>query len=755
MRRAVALVPVAVLVIAGIPRTAEAWNPLKSAGNSLASGAAESLQPVLAGTIDHAAVAGHSLVADVDARVGKNVDKIQQAATVLLGQANQDLAGRVDQIDDRLDKRIRQIQRTASGAIADLDGRVKEDLQTVDHILDARVQQIDGVVKGALNQADAILEQRIDQIDETVGRRLGNVDVIATKQRLAIEQTLLRVAVMIGLVIFVVIVLVRLWRLYGRISDELVKEPRPAEHHTRSRRRYVATRLAGSAVLQLGAAAVAAGVLFVLYHELPLGAAKQAEELVAQHEQGLKESLDTFDFTRVQFHASQLELLTPEKQRHDRAMAAKGDLMRDIFLRPTILGTPEGVSSIVNRVGAVEQLLGDEPDPDLLVVKATVLWEVGQSRADEREAASLCTRALRVRPSGFALAPLARDQIETFLASPLFDEETPLGRESESASNMQAVINNVIMERGAFPLAAKIEFDRLVRRLERTSSNAYYEMLVAQAELTRLRAAPATTPTALQEARTVRNGRARAVVEAWDKFDAKIEDVPGLAGSPLVLAVFRLDDVPYIRAKWFLVHPDASDPAPALLLLKASERALYTPPRLGWDARYGSLLGQTRLLVESREARRWNYLEKQTLDFEAAFANLQRATSGGRLPGDLDDLRRLAALPAANLGLFVDRPQPVTAGAPPAATALERSREPSGDPDRIDVASLLLGNTLPTLLRAAIHQGKDGVVIVDQPRHDQLVAIAAARLHRNPEFVELPPPPAQDQPPPSPKKRHK
>jgi hypothetical protein len=637
------------LVLGGVlstvaPRAARAWNPLKSAARSAATGAVEAIQPVLAATIDHTFASGHELVADVDRTLDRSVDHVQTLAGVVLTQADDKLAARVSQIDGTLEKRILQVEHAAGGVVRELNEGIKKDLAQADEILASRIHQVDGVVHGALTQADAILAERIDQLDEVVGRRLGNVDVIATKQRLAIEQTLLRVAVLIGLVVFVVIVLVRLWRRYGEVTDHLADD-QPA-------RRWLITRaLAASLGLQVGAAAVAAGVLFVLYQRLPMGAALQAQELVAQHQRALEESLATFEFARVRFHASQLEVLMSEDGRTYRAMAAKGELMRDVLARPTLLSSASGISSVMERVQAVERLLGDRGDADLLVVKALVTWRVGQSRRDEHEAASLCARALRLRPQGFALAPLARAYVQDFLNAPYFDAETPLGQDAESSDDLRAVLTAVEVEDTGSPLATTVALDELMRTLDRASSQAYVEMLQAHAAALRAGGAAAG-----DEARRLRTAKARQVVAAWDAFDRAVEGVPGLAGTAAVLAVFRLNDAPYSRAKWFALQPDTADVAPLLgsgdRRLPPELRVRLAPPRIAWSARYGSLLGRTRDLLEFQESARWKRLERETQAFDRALVALLVAGPGADQP----QLSRRAALEAARLGLYVDGP---------------------------------------------------------------------------------------------------
>jgi len=648
-RRAGMLVALALLAaLARDAPSAASWNPLKWAGKSITSGAAEGLEPVLAATIDHALSAGNTIVATVDDRLNKDRKEAGVVVNTTVEGANQKVAARIDQIDDSLEKRILQIQHAASGLAEELDDKVKARIQQVDDALKARIQQVDGVVKGALSQADGILAQRIADLDQAVELRLGNVDVIATKQRLGIEETLLRVAVLIGLVVFVVIVLVRLWRRYGEIADDEAT----AALEAGARRRLVVRKLGASLVLQVGAAALAAGVLFVLYQRLPMGAARQADELVAQHEQQLEASLASFDFSRARYQASQLELLRPDRDSHYRALEAKGEIVRDVLARPTLLTTPAGVSSIAERVNSVERLLGSEADPDLLVVKAVVLWQVGRSRRDEHEAASLCARALRLSPRGFALAPLARGYIEDFLAAPFFDADTPLGRDAESADGLRSVLTNVEIDGGGFPLAPTLALGALVRHLDRVSSQAYVEMLKHHAESVRAGAKQED----IEKARGARTEQAKKVVEAWATFTAAVDDVPGLAGTPAVLAMFRLNDVYASRARWFALHPEEDDLAPLISQGPSRatpvQRAELAPPRIEWSRRYGALLGGMRNLIEIRDAARWRRLEKETQAFDVALVAYLAAGSRA----DAADLLRQAALHAARLGLYVDAP---------------------------------------------------------------------------------------------------
>jgi hypothetical protein len=627
-------------------RGAAAWDPLKNMGHSFASGAAEGLQPVLAATI-----------ANVDARLGADLDKVGDLLANVDARVGADLdkvGGILDQtvahVDDSLEKRILQIQHGADETIGELNRDLKERLEQVDRDLAKRIAQVDDVLKGALNQADGIIARQLANLDETVERRLGNVDVIATKQRLAVEQTFLRLAALIGLVVFAVVVLVRLWRRHGEITDDAIGA------QATGRRRRVAQALGLSLVLQVGAAGVAAGVLLVLYKTLPMGAARQAEALTAEHERRLTESLTAFDFSQARYHASQLELLRPEKGLYYRAQAAKADLIRDVLARPTLLTSASGVSSIVDRIESVERLLQTEPDPDVLVSKAMLLWQVGKSRRDEHEAASLCARAMRLAPTGFPLAAMARGYIEDFLGAPYFDAGTPFGREAESREGLRDVLSNTEVRQADFPLAPSLALASLMRRLERDSSQAYIAMLEAHAETVRetVRLTGKAGP-ALHEAQKRRTDQARKVVDAWDQFTRSVDEVPGLAGRPPVLAIFKLNDVYYSRAKWFALDSSRTDVAPLLSpqgrasKVRAAERARLAPPRIAWSRRYSALIpGGLRQIIEIGDSARWRRREQEVRDFDGAM--LASLVPGSR---DAEALKRKVAWHAARLGLYV------------------------------------------------------------------------------------------------------
>lgn len=655
----------AVLVVL-LPSMAFAWNPFKAAGKAvgdsvqaggrrlgqgLGEGAVEALQPALTSTISTASLAASSLVADVDTRLTGQVERAGGVASRLVSQAQGAVGASLDKVDDILEKRILQLQVSANGAIARLDQSIDRNLRLADDILKQRSSQLGQIVSDSIGRADHALEQRIAQLDEAVALRLGNVDVIATKQRIGLEETAVRAGVLLGLLVFVVFVFRTLFRQYVAIQSELA-----GTHGMRLLLTYL-RRFAKPVSLQIAAAGVVVAILYGLYDRLPLGARNQAAQLTDVHRRGMNDSLSRFDFARVRYHAAQLELLVPEQGAFYQGMAGKAALLRDLVMRPALFATDKGVAEIVERVQALERQMGGRADPDVLTMKALVLWQVGDSKEDEHAAASYCARALRMSPRGFALAPLARHYIRMFMHAPYVPPGTPYGRDQESLHDLR-ILTSAPHERDAsFPLSPVLALDRRILKLDRDLVPAYLDMLRAQAELLRLVRASggrSVEGPARNAARARRTDSAQRVLAIWDEFDRAIA-VPELVGKSAVLAVFRLNDASRTRAAWFALNPEADDIAPALADIPSPElRAKLAPPRIGWGKRYGQLIARDiRDLAEFQEASRYAAFETQNRAFERAYVAYLASDDGV----EKDEHRRQAAQAAAMLGLYVKDPE--------------------------------------------------------------------------------------------------
>jgi hypothetical protein len=180
----------------------------------------------------------------------------------------------------------------------------------------------------------------------------------------------------------------------------------------------------------------------------------------------------------------------------------------------------------------------------------------------------------------------------------------------------------------------------------------------------------------LLRARQGRNQAAARVLAAWRQFENGVDDVPGLSGKSAVLAIFRLNDATYTRAAWFVEQPQQNSLAPLLAdVSDLSLKAKLAPPRIGWEKRYGALIArELHAVAELQEANRFSAFEKESRDFEQAYvAQLVAA------PGPAQDTqRRMAAVHAANLGLYINDPNqrgriPVAATLTSKADALDRA----------------------------------------------------------------------------------
>ncbi|HEV8551476.1 MAG TPA: hypothetical protein VGQ57_20655, partial [Polyangiaceae bacterium] len=198
---------------------------------------------------------------NVDAAVGKALDtadiklrdhegRISDLATALVDRSNHALEERIvqiktsangvvdnalsqvdglgtkliDQVGDEANGVIDHLGDKANGIIDNLDDKVRTDLAKVDEIVRTRSDDIDKMLEDRVTQVNHAVEERIAQADEVARGRLGDVNAIASEQRLALEAMILRVAVAIGGVVFLVFVLRGLWQRYTELSEAGVAE---------------------------------------------------------------------------------------------------------------------------------------------------------------------------------------------------------------------------------------------------------------------------------------------------------------------------------------------------------------------------------------------------------------------------------------------------------------------------------------------------------------------------------------------------
>jgi hypothetical protein len=696
------------------PSRATAWNPLSAAANKLKAVSASAgrvfgapfVEATTQPTIRNVEDAGHRLISDADVAIAGQIERAGSVTSALVAQVNTSVAvqldtidhslearivqvktglddsvarsfGRVDQIVDRLDEvariRIAQAGRELQHLLVALDKTVQDTLAKADEILNHRIADLRQLISGSIRQADRAAKARIDQLDEVAGKRLGSIDVIATKQGLQLEQTMIRVAALICILVFIAFVFRRLFAEIGA-GWQL----KPAARFA-TKLRLALHRGALQIVPQLVMALIGGGLLYYLAGALPRGAAARAEAQCNDHKLAFERAIDSLDLADARFHETQLEILEAGATQHYRGRLAKAELLHTVFTRPAKLQTLDGISDVMQQVTRVETMLGAQDDPELLIVKAFMLWQVGGTLDDEHEAAQLCAQAIeaysRAPDSRFSLGPLAKSYLRAYLyhaAAPADLSRLRAALEVPTPLDAHNAFEHVI------------EYNRLVIELDRASTAGYLAMLSAHADLSRERARHKTGPesAAAQQARKARTAAAHDVVAAWAAFDAALQSSPWLADQPTALAAFTLDDSVLTRALYYVVKPSANELAPEMMAaaptgkpaakpsgdgaLTPALRIAIAPVRVAWEQRYAPLLGiRGHDVLAFEESQRFKTFEQRATRFELAYVAFlvavradpkESAQPGpvmklGQL-GQLGQLATSAAERAAEMGLY-------------------------------------------------------------------------------------------------------
>ena len=693
----------------------QAWNPLRAAARgvrAIGRGVGGFLGAPVGGFVESATTpamrnleaSGHRLLQDADGILARQLDRAGTVTGQVVAQTDKALAERLEQVDHSLEARILQVKTSADDSVDHAFGRLDHSLGRLDRMARLRIEQIDVLRKDTLAQLDAVVTRslseadqvlarrtedlrqlvsasiqeadraaaaRIDQLDEVAGRRIGNIDVIATKQGLALEASLLRLAALIGMVALIGFVLWRLFVETGRAWGEAI-----TRYPTRPRRMLGAVLLSAPRFLaQVALAGAGALLLYYLAGVLPHDALARAKRQIDEHRGAFDAAMRSYDFSGVRYHAAQLEILEPERAAVHRGTVRKAELLRAVFSRPSLLQSLDGIKELSSQVEEVE---GMSPgDPDLLVVKAYILWQVGATRGDEYEAATLCADALEAgrnksdRPGGFLLAPLARNYLRAFLHNPY---QPPKQRAADAAPDPGLPRLRQVLERAGkaegveLPqLEHVLEYDRLVAELDRRSSTAYLEMLSAHADyrvaIGKTKKGQAESADALA-ARNRRNASAETVVAAWRDFDEALQSSQWLADNPAALSAFTLDDAVLSHALYFTAKPAATDLAPRFFAEgKAGPaappllRVEMAPLRVAWAQRYAGLVGKSgKDVLAYEEAQRFKDFERRASEFERVYVDFLVATRGGSAPpsADVAATGELAAVRAAAMGLYND-----------------------------------------------------------------------------------------------------
>ncbi|HEY6179459.1 MAG TPA: hypothetical protein VIX73_33620 [Kofleriaceae bacterium] len=701
-----------VIVVLAMPARAEAWNPIKAAadkaaaagrviGGVLGAPAAGFIEAAATPVIDSVEDAGHRLIRDADraiadnlARTGALISQTGETAHSVLGDVDRSLAARivqvttgidhsVDHVFDRLDHTLGELDKAADGLlvragqlIQKVDAIATRKLAELDRQLALRIRDVQLVVSSAIQQADDAARERLAQLDELAGRRLGNLDVIVSKQSLGIEDMVGRIATLISLIGLFAFVA---WRGFRELATALSTTDEQRARRGRAVLRLSLPRLVPQIALAVG------GVLGLklLAEHLPRDSERRSCELIAQHDTAFAAAVHAFDVSEARYHESQLEILVPGNITGYRAQLKKTELLHSVFTRPGQLRSQHGLAALVAEVAEVEAAVGTG-DPDLQIAKAYVLWQVGGTRDDEYDAATLCANALRT--GGALLAPLARNYIAMFLARPY----RPRNASAAELAELAKLAAQPTATREITQFDRVIEFDRRVLDLDRASSAAYLDMLAAHADL-QIALPRGARSSAVLAARAARSAAAERLIEAWRTFDAALASSPALAGDAIALSVFALDDAVLTRARYYAAQPMANDIAPTLTgdsgqSLAADVRARIAPLRVAWERRYGALLGPSeRDVVAYQETERFAGFERRARAFEQAYVAFLVAAHSGAAAPKLVELATLAATCASHMGLYRATPSGL---ATEASSILAIAHAHGGDVDPTAVATI-------------------------------------------------------------------
>lgn len=413
-------------------------------------------------TIQSAEASGHRLASDLDGKISNRIDELNKVAK-----------DRIAQIDESLEKRIAEFDKNAENRINQLDIGMKK-----------RIEQINLVLADSIQKVDGVLAERIAQVDDLAERRIGNLDIVVTRAGVNFEQATANVITTACVMVFLCLLA---WRTYKNINGiSSVTWP-------------VVGRLA--AEMAIGAMAL---MLVASVGGYFTGATRRrADLLVEQYRESYQASLQVLDFRRACFLGSQLQVLNPLSL-EDRGWRLKAELLRDVFARPTLLQSNGGISDLarsVREAAAALQRKDGTDDPDVMVVAAYILWQNGGTRTDEYRAACLCMKALEA--GEFPLRPLAANYVQMYAHDPLpqapsltndvanglklYDHKQIAAQArildgEQNSTAQKAVELRERREKNFAPLMHVVAYDRLLRKLDRESSDAYVDMVNAQVD---------------------------------------------------------------------------------------------------------------------------------------------------------------------------------------------------------------------------------------------------------------------------------
>jgi len=306
------------------------------------------------------------------------------------------------------------MDQSVDRGIAALDGVLsKQRKEFLDELQAATTEQreklfeeLTGLTDEALTTLDNILTKKISELNDVIKTQLGSLDAILIRQVNSLSTSLSKVIVL-GLVLSGLVFLV--WRTYSQVSDG------------KPLRQMLRPFVWGVALL-LAFGAIGEGITYWI-------AQRSEAQVVDQFLRQYNTSIEDLDLPKAAYLANQLSVFD-NTDRVASGRALKAAIMRDIFIRPSLYRTPDGIKEAMERVSSAQfEYLNSKNhrlDHDLTILYGFLTWQGGNDRFSEYIAACIFASALsgsvaqRSREE-VLLLPFAEYYIRAYLANPLPD----------------------------------------------------------------------------------------------------------------------------------------------------------------------------------------------------------------------------------------------------------------------------------------------------------------------------------------------
>jgi hypothetical protein len=341
---------------------------------------------------------------------------------ILGAPANAAFGGAINKWSEANEKSISKLGETNDRTVA----KLLTGLQTLQAGLESDIEAIDAALSTSIATLDDSLDKNIEKLDNSLTDQTQRLDTVFQK--------LTSTFFFLGRVLLTVIILGGL--VYSAFKTILSTPDIQSLGHLVTKRR-------GTVI----AVALVAGIALGLTWLVPdPGRLTTLENRFAST---YDRSIRLEDFTNAQQSASQLTVLRPDSSKY-RSWNIKAAALRDLVLRPTILGSDDRVNSLYVRLGQVNEYRKEDElgeDPDVLATYALIGGLKAKRELDYVASSIAFQHALEVGEKSISsphyiaqLVSLSRATTEQLRLVPLppdmlkFALGGPLGGAAESAA---------------------------------------------------------------------------------------------------------------------------------------------------------------------------------------------------------------------------------------------------------------------------------------------------------------------------------